>query len=80
MYHFIITDNKIYPKVVYPAIANLVERLSGAKPAGEFNQRDRNGLQGYFFRMDGKILRRSGFMRLRNGGRSRRFWRCRRRN
>lgn len=56
MYHFVIADNGIYPKTVFPATANMIGRLSGSVPEGEFEQRDANGLQGYFFRKNGKLF------------------------
>lgn len=56
MYHFVIADNGIYPKTVFPATANMIGRLSGAVPEGEFEQRDANGLQGYYFRKNGTLF------------------------
>ena len=56
MYHFVIADNGIYPKTVFPATANMIGRLSGAVPEGEFEQRDVNGLQGYYFRKNGTLF------------------------
>ena len=56
MYHFVIADNGIYPKTVFPATANMIGRLSGSVPEGEFEQRDANGLQGYYFRKNGGLF------------------------
>ena len=56
MYHFVIADNGIYPKTVFPATANMIGRLSGSVPEGEFEQRDANGLQGYYFRKNGALF------------------------
>ncbi len=55
-YHFINPDNEISPRPVFPAYARLVQRLSGAKVLGEFQQRSRNGLQGYLFRKNNHVF------------------------
>ncbi len=56
MYHFVTGDNGLHPKVIYPAAATLVEQLSGAEPAGEFEARKSSGLQGYLFRKNGRLF------------------------
>ncbi len=55
-YHFVNPDNDLSPRPVFPAYAALVDRLSGAKTIGEFQQREKNGLQGYLFAKDGRYF------------------------
>lgn len=55
-YHFVNPDNDLSPRPVFPAYATLVGRLSGANNVGEFQQREKNGLQGYLFSKDGRYF------------------------
>lgn len=54
-FSFVDGGNGIRPKTLFPAFANLVERLSGAEPVRRFEQPE-NGSCGYLFRKDGKLF------------------------
>lgn len=55
-YHFVNPDHDISPRPIFPAYVQLVKRMSGTKNVCEFQQRSRNGLQGYLFRKDNRLF------------------------